>query len=80
MSCSVAVSSSSPSLSCGAWKKPSPWRGDSGALIVRREPGAVGAAAAVGLLIGGRPQQETYMLTLKPALAALKMALVSGHG
>ena len=54
--------------------------GDSGALVVRREAGSEAPEAAVGLVIGGRGNQETYMIPLKPALEALKVSIVSGHG
>jgi len=54
--------------------------GDSGALVVRREEGSNAPEAAVGLVIGGRGDQETYIIPLKPALDALKMSLVSAHG
>lgn len=54
--------------------------GDSGALVVRREPGDAAPRSAVGIVIGGRGTQETYMLPLEPILDALGMSLVSGHG
>jgi hypothetical protein len=54
--------------------------GDSGALVVRREAGSETPEAAVGIVIGGKGHQETYIIPLKSALDALKMSLVSGHG
>lgn len=53
--------------------------GDSGALVVRRNP--IGdEVAAVGLVIGGGGNGETYMLPIRPILDRLGMSLVTGHG
>ncbi len=53
--------------------------GDSGSLVVHREDGH-DPAAAVGLVIGGHGNEETYMIPLKPLLDKLGLTLVSGHG
>jgi hypothetical protein len=52
--------------------------GDSGAIVVHREDGH--APAAVGMVIGGRGNEETYMVPLKPVLEKFHLDLVSGHG
>lgn len=53
--------------------------GDSGALVVAREPDRP-PSAAVGLVIGGRGGEETWMVPLPPLIARLGLTLVSGHG
>jgi hypothetical protein len=53
--------------------------GDSGSVVVHREPGH-SPTAAVGLVIGGRGNEETYMVPLKPVIEKLGLSLVTGHG
>jgi hypothetical protein len=52
--------------------------GDSGALVI--DTATPDDPAAVGLVIGGRGNEETYMIPLKPILQRLDMKLVSRHG
>ena len=52
--------------------------GDSGALVI--DTTSPQKPVAVGLVIGGRGNEETYMIQLKPILKRLNMKLVSGHG
>lgn len=51
--------------------------GDSGSIVVQREAGAE-PKAAVGLVIGGRGHEETYMVPLKAVLDKLGLSLVTG--
>jgi hypothetical protein len=53
--------------------------GDSGAVVVHREQGKA-PSAAVGMVIGGRGNEETYMIPLKSVLEKLGLKLISGHG
>lgn len=54
--------------------------GDSGSLVVHRPDPDAPPTAAVGLVIGGRGAETTYMLPLRPVLDALGLRLASGLG